>query len=165
MKKETEADWPEDKENAFQRFLEHFPLNSDITLMLLKAHLLIEEEVNTLLSMFVNDEKELRSASLSFCQKICILKSLYPPELHGNLLQAEKLNRIRNKIAHNLDPTGLSDSLKSFCELFTWEEAKLKESNAESLLPTALARLHAGFSGYKSAFKGLDLRTFKTPRN
>lgn len=153
-----------DVEAGFQKFLDHFPVNVDITLMILKGHLLIEEEINALLSMFVNYQKELDAASLTFFQKVCILRSLFPEYTHTVFNKAETLNRLRNKIAHNLDPKGLNDSITSFLKLFNKvDKEPISENEIKSLLPGAFARLHGDIFTFKHGLSKADLRTFKVP--
>ena len=140
----------EDQEEGFQKFLEHFPANADITLMVLKGHLLAEEEINEILNFFSHNTKELEKTDLTFFQKICLLRALLPSKMHKTFYAAEMLNRLRNKIAHNLKPKGLEDSIKNF--LLSIDKSYKKTMSSEATkthLGKCLARLHGGLVGYK----------------
>jgi hypothetical protein len=94
------------KDKSFQRFDKHFPRTKDITLIVLKGHLLIEEEINDLLFQFLKNKKHIKKARMTSYQKICLVESLL---LKGNTKGTcfeivEKINTLRNDIAHKLEP-------------------------------------------------------------
>ncbi len=97
------------KDKSFQRFSKHFPKTGDITLIVLKGHLLIEEEINDLLFQFMKNKKHIKKARMTSYQKICLVESLL---LKGNTKGTcfeivEKINTLRNDIAHKLEPKEL----------------------------------------------------------
>lgn len=141
-----------EKEKEWQKFREHFPIEGDIELMILKGHLLAEEEINSMIEKFANNIKYLHEAQLTFFQKICLLRALLPKVLHQSLYSAEMLNRLRNKIAHSLEPKGLEDSINNF--LISIDQEYKPSTSPELIrkkLIGCLARMHSGLSGYKSA--------------
>ncbi len=70
------------KDESYQRYIKHFPRNDDLILIIIKGHLLIEVEINSLLMLLVKNIKYLEKAKLSFYQKTCLLESLL---LKGNI--------------------------------------------------------------------------------
>jgi hypothetical protein len=104
-----------------ERFARHFPKGRDVTLVILKGHLLIEEELNDLLTVTVPRPEHLFSARLTFLQRLRLAQAMYPTEGIDRLAPAiEILNSARNKLAHQLEPKALASTLAEFIELAFW---------------------------------------------
>jgi hypothetical protein len=98
----------------------HFEGINDFTLLILKAHLLIEEELyNQLRSVFPNPQY-FDQLSLNFHRLILLGRALNTrrtdenePVEHVEMCwdAIEALNTIRNKLAHNLEPPDLDPLL------------------------------------------------------
>ena len=76
-------------------------------LILLKAHLLIEEVLFALLSHKMRTAVSLEKTRLSFSQLVCLVNGLYDGEdLGGSWLYVacHLLNKIRNRLAHTSTP-------------------------------------------------------------
>lgn len=104
---------------AFERFKEHLPTGGDMTLMILKGHLLIEEQIAILIRKRIPKPDALREADLTSHQQICLAEALIDElSLDGNdrwLWPAiKKLNNLRNDIAHNLSKSGIDDRIADF---------------------------------------------------
>jgi hypothetical protein len=112
------------------RFRHHFPRRSnDFTLVVLKGHLLLEESVNHLLAALLRKPEAIESANLRFRQKLCLIRALAPegakrledPEGPGWLFRildaVEKLNTIRNRLAHHLDHPQIEALVRDFLSL------------------------------------------------
>src|SRR5258708_10708533 len=101
--------------------MEHMPVDGDPPLAVLKAHLLVEEQLwavvsarlrlnEQLLGRFKNRFQSSRDIAL-------IAETLVPPEDVGFhkaewVWEAiEKLNSLRNRLAHQLEPTGIPDRM------------------------------------------------------
>ena len=83
--------------------------------MLLPRHLLIEEILFDICSSYVKDINALRNARLSFYQLYCLTKSFYPDDPEEWVWTAcEKLNSIRNNLAHRLETESTEDKLRDF---------------------------------------------------
>jgi hypothetical protein len=97
---------------AFRRFLTLLPHGKDRRLVLLQAHLLIEEQLRQLVSERLKNTRAIDEADLTFHQCACIAQSFFPPD-HLPWLWAgvTKLNKIRNKAAHKLEPKGLQQRM------------------------------------------------------
>src|SRR6476646_6881578 len=104
---------------AFHRFLKLLPHGTDRALVVLKAHLLIEEQVRLIVSERLKNPRALRDAQLDCHQCICLAQSLFPADHQPWLwVSLKKLNKIRNDIAHNVEPAGLQDRMDDFVDSF-----------------------------------------------
>lgn len=105
---------------AFERFQQHLPIGGDLTLMILKGHLLIEEQVNLLIDNRVAKCEALKEANLTSHQKLClaeaIIEEFCPDEEEDAWLwpAIKKLNTLRNDIAHNLTKPGIDARVADF---------------------------------------------------
>jgi hypothetical protein len=105
--------------HAFRRFLKVLPHGKDQDLVLLKAHLLIEEQVRRIVDERLKNPAALVDTRIDCHQAICLAQSLFLVDFQPWLWAAlKKLNRIRNDIAHNLEPKGLNDKIKDFVASF-----------------------------------------------
>ncbi len=100
---------------AFQRFIKLLPHGKDIDLVLLKGHILIEEQVRLLIDRRLRNRAALSDARLECHQCICLAESFYPANHEPWLWKAlKKLNKMRNDIAHQIEPSGLQDRIDAF---------------------------------------------------
>jgi hypothetical protein len=104
---------------AFERFKEHMPGGGDMTLVILKGHLLIEEQVALLIENRIPKPEALRRAKLTSEQQLCLAEALVDETTLGGNDQwlwpaLKKLNKLRNDIAHKLSKSGIGDSIADF---------------------------------------------------
>jgi len=139
------------KEDLFQKFRKHFPNTKNIVLLILKGHLIIEEEMNELISLASLNSKKLERAKLTYFQKICLLTALYPTRLHDTFYSIELLNELRNKIAHNLDHKETNFLIERFLKTLEDQERldEYKEEPIYKRLKSSIAFLCGGISGIK----------------
>jgi hypothetical protein len=118
-----------DPEDFDARFRQHFPKQSnDFALVVLKGHLLLEESVNRLLSVLLCNPGDIEGANLRFHQKLCLIRALIPARI--NLVDAaEKLNILRNRLAHNLNHPQVEVLVKDFLSLL-----EVNKDEAEPLI-------------------------------
>ncbi|TCA40284.1 hypothetical protein E0H72_21015 [Rhizobium leguminosarum bv. viciae] len=111
----------------FRRFLTLLPRGQDLTLIILKGHLLIEEQVWKVISSRLKKPKALRDGRIESHQAICIAEAFCPED--DDLWQsAKKLNKIRNDIAHNvIPPAGLNDRIDDFVDSVGWLDTTITE--------------------------------------
>jgi hypothetical protein len=93
---------------AFKRFITRLPHGKDVDLVILKAHLLIEEEVNAILRARLRDPDVLLAEErFESIYRIRLAQSFFEPKylpwLWHSLIQ---LNKLRNRVAHSIDPKG-----------------------------------------------------------
>ena len=105
--------------DAFRRFLKLLPHGQDLTLVILKGHLLIEEQVRQIIDERVKRSDALGDARLGTHQAICIAEAFCPEEEYiWNAVK--KLNNIRNELAHQMEPVGLDDRIADFIDSIPW---------------------------------------------
>jgi hypothetical protein len=80
----------------------HLENTDDATLLILRAHLLVEERLREILARMSRSPDELLGARLSFYQVL--------------MLCLARLNEVRNRMAHHLDPGDLDELLGSVVE-------------------------------------------------
>jgi hypothetical protein len=158
------------------RFRRHFPRRSnDFALVVLKGHLLLEESVNHLLEALLYRPEAIEGANLRFYQKLCLIRALAPtegaksledPEGPGWIFRmldaAEKLNTMRNRLAHHLDAPQIEAQARdflSFCE----EPEDPEEPDDREAVPL-IRRLRRGIVFVCAAFEGGAFATAWTRR-
>jgi hypothetical protein len=118
---------------SFRRFYSLLPRSSDSSLVILKLHLLVEEQVRAFVDERVHNKGAIDSARLDCHQAICIAESLSTEDIHANVWEAaRKLNRLRNEIAHNLEPSGVAERISHVCELIGLSSQTLRGTEPES---------------------------------
>jgi len=109
----TEQDW--------LRHDKHFPSGADLTLQVLKGHLLVEELLREIFSLqlpFPEALKGNRGTSFECHQIICLVQAI---TLHSDKEPwlwdaAKRLNGIRNDLAHKLEPKALDTKIQSLIQ-------------------------------------------------
>jgi hypothetical protein len=103
-----------------ERFRAHLPETKEIALIVLKGHLLVEELINDLLEEELPNPITLRRGRFTFFQRLLILDALIPwntLELRADALSlVEKLNTLRNRLAHHLEPADLNRCIREFLD-------------------------------------------------
>jgi hypothetical protein len=92
-----------------QRFEKHFTSQMDDMTLILKCHLMLEEMLRDFCSEMVPQPQFLKDSRFTFAQILDLSRALYPADIKlGGLVElwslCERLNRIRNMMAHALDP-------------------------------------------------------------
>jgi len=110
-----------DKAGRFNKALMVF---DEFSQAVLKGHLLLEEELSVILAKKIGNHEVISEAKLSFFQKLKLVQAAYgqqiPPE---TWLAMEKLNSLRNQMAHSLDSPKVSKLVSELVVAF-----KLKAS-------------------------------------
>ncbi len=105
---------------AFQRFLELLPHGKEPEVVLLKGHLLIEEQIRALIDHRLRNPKTLREANVKIeCHlAISLARAFFPPGHMDNIWEAVfKLNKLRNSIAHGfMDKQSLTDQIEAWVQ-------------------------------------------------
>ena len=103
--------------HSTEMFNKHFSdLPDDLSMIVLKGHLLVEQRLNAILAHHARPSADLASVGLRFHQKVALAKALVPnvnfyPAEFWNF--AKLLNQLRNDFAHELEPRKLEEHLKS----------------------------------------------------
>jgi hypothetical protein len=109
---------------AFRRFLEFLPHGKDLDLVILKGHLLIEEQIKEIISQKLLNPRALNIARMNCHQAICLAQALLPMGHEEEFWNAtKKLNELRNNIAHKLTPAEREVKINDFisCVPVDWE--------------------------------------------
>jgi hypothetical protein len=106
---------------AFERVMEHMPVGDDPTLAVLKAHLLVEEQIWAVVSARLGLSEKLLAQFESRFQSsrdiALIAEALVPPndvafyEVEWIWTAIERLNSLRNRLAHELEPSGVKEGM------------------------------------------------------
>lgn len=103
---------------SYRRFYTLLPRSDDAALLILKLHLLIEEQIRAFVDERLQHKSALVQARLDCHQAICLAESLCTEDIHPNVWEAaRKLNRLRNEVAHSLEPSGVQDRMAHVCTL------------------------------------------------
>ena len=86
----------------------------DPTLLILRAHLLVEELLRDILARICRSPDEL--PRLSFYEVLCICRAVVGRYDEPAWDFVARLNEVRNRMAHHLDPGNLDDLLGSVVE-------------------------------------------------
>jgi len=133
-----------------QRFLAKMPLTGDLELHVLKAHLLLEEQLFSIAAAAMQDRQCLLEARLFYWQHYQLAKSVAGSMGHPKSFEfAANLNSIRNAIAHDLDPDSLQQRIRTILKIYP--DAFDQEISGTDL------NLAIGFGiGAAMAYGGLD---------
>lgn len=90
--------------DSLERFKKHMPKGRDVTMIVLKTHLLVEAEMNELLELTLRHPEYIYRSRFSFVQRLRVLQSVaQDPELLLLTRAIEALNDLRNGLAHQLE--------------------------------------------------------------
>lgn len=135
--------------NPFEQIAHYLEKTDDPTLLILRTHLLVEERLRGVLTRICRSPDELRAARLSFYQVLYLCRAIVgrPDEPAWDFVG--RLNEVRNRMAHNLEPGDLDELLGSVL-------TKLGSNYADGL-GTPTERFLAGTSyacGYFDSIRG-----------
>jgi hypothetical protein len=106
---------------AYDFFLAHMPADdADVSLIILKGHLLVEQRVREFVENRLLTPKALSAARLTSHQWICLAEANCLPNPDPAWLWAtvRELNSLRNSLAHNLAPTGIQERIDQFMKSY-----------------------------------------------
>jgi len=110
--------WGSDAGSSIDQILKHLPLKATPVLTLLKGHLLVEETLRSFVARKLVNDRSFCDAQLSFHQLCCMTRALYDPPGFELIWDAIKyLNRLRNDLAHHLEPVGFEERIEEFQDL------------------------------------------------
>jgi hypothetical protein len=112
---------------SFSKFYQFLPRGEDVSLLILKLHLLVEEQVRAFVDERLANAEALKKTTLECHQAICLAEALSDEDIHPNVWEAaRKLNSLRNSIAHNLEPSGVIDRMNNISRLIGLPNQPLK---------------------------------------
>ena len=137
------------KRGPLEDIRRHLDKTDDPILVILRAHLLIEERLRDILARICRLPDELGTARLSFHQVLCLCRAVIGRQDDPAWDFVARLNEVRNRIAHHLDPGDFDELLGSVI-------AKLRPDYADRLgTPLDRFRMAVLYScGYFDALRG-----------
>jgi hypothetical protein len=99
--------------NPFEQIDQHLQKTSDRVLLVLYAHLLVEERLRDILAQVCSEPDELRAARLAFSQVMTLCRAIIGRQNEPVWDFLSRLNEARNRIVHRLDPGDLEELLVS----------------------------------------------------
>ena len=113
------ANLPQEVVQDLDPFFRHMPdPRADISLTILKGHLLVEHAIWQLILARTLSPEILKEDQFESSQKIALGEALGRPEPHSQKLWSivRQLNKLRNHIAHNLEPPKVDDRVASLLD-------------------------------------------------
>jgi hypothetical protein len=135
---------------------EHLFQLKDIELIVLKGHLILEEGLNDFLACFVNDIEAFLKIGLMFERKVTLLSCLVPAQMAKSEIWNElrELNRLRNRLAHNLRFSEFEVQLKQWATSVLRNNPKSlkRKITCRNSVVKALALLSGRLAGMSEAY-------------
>ena len=137
------------REDPLEQINQHLNKTDDPILVILTAHLLIEERLRDILAEVSRAPEEVRTARLSFYQALVLCRAIIGRQDDPAWGFIIRLNEVRNRIAHHLEPGDLDELLGSVV-------TKLGSDYADGLnTPLGRFRMAVVYTcGYLDALKG-----------
>lgn len=102
-------------ENRIERARKHLPAGNDLTLIVLKGHLLVEEALDDLIRFYCKQPEHLNDVAIGFFTKAKIARALSGHIVWTGLWPLiDALNSLRNDLAHKLESPKLRDRAIKF---------------------------------------------------
>jgi hypothetical protein len=112
------------------------PAGDDLSLIVLKGHLLLEEVIERVIALGVPHPEFVGQLRLTAFQKAQIARSMCWADHTDEAWQLiEALNTLRNDLAHHLDPPRLETKVKSLLEQFARLYAGASDAATRSSAP------------------------------
>ena len=125
---------PERNDAAIQFVKRHLPPSDDVTVLVLKGHLLAETFLNSFLAKALPAPERLDEARLTFRQTAALVASLHQDTDHAWLWQVlDKLNSVRNELAHTLNSESIEHKLDLFIQAATPHIDAMGKTKSERL--------------------------------
>jgi len=130
--------WHDRRAEDYERFKRCFPESDDLLAIVLRGHLLVEEHIDRLNRHCLNYPEYYDQAKFNFGKKLLLAKALIlvpyadRDEFFGPI---ERLNELRNNLAHNLESAKLKNKILEFIAAVEKErkavekESKIKEES------------------------------------
>ena len=115
----------------FLRIEKHFPDGADLTLQVLKGHLLVEELLRDIFELLLAHPEAMqgsRGTRLECHQIICLVQAMTKHSSSEPWFwdAAKRLNGIRNDLAHSLEPKSLDEKVASLITFVTHDNPVVK---------------------------------------
>jgi hypothetical protein len=135
--------------------------SGDPTFSILKGHLLFEELLRAHVAKRLPNAAALDGARLTFAQLLAVARACAFPPIsdHGIWAAIARLNKLRNDLAHHLEPKEEAAAIQGFIDLVlaALGEVSLPASDAHSPMPSETGEPYVGplYSNLDMAMAGL----------
>jgi len=102
---------------AIERMAELMPAQDDLILIVLRGHLLVEEQLLATVKAHARRPEAIQEARLSFRQMLHVARSVSTLQVPDAVWSAAlKLNELRNALAHQLEPSALDAKISALVD-------------------------------------------------
>jgi hypothetical protein len=147
------------RDQIADRVLRLMPESESELALVITAHLLIEERLATLLATLARDPDFLEKARLQFKQRMLLVRAFSLPSIPAHIWQfVEGLNRLRNKLAHNVEPPDITSEIEQLVKLIPDAQARLPDpvGNVKSRLALTVGVVCGHLFGLRFVHAQLD---------
>jgi hypothetical protein len=142
-----------DHQNLLDEAMRHLNAVDGTALVVLKGHLLIEQELDKILKTFVFHPKFFGLAKLRFAQKIALARSISLDESENSMWSlALNINSLRNDLAHSLHSSKRARKIESVLSSLKREAAEQSKQFATAPEHTRIAVAVFLTLGFLSSF-------------
>jgi len=107
-----------DVSKTIWRCFEHLPKEKSLEYLILKGHLLAEEEMLSYIKRAMSNPTAILEGRFSFYQLVQVVEAMRPAGAEQWLWEALRgLNRLRNEMAHNLQPKDFARKAEEFARI------------------------------------------------
>lgn len=117
---------------VFDKYKDKVLKTDDLTLLVLKGHLFIEEILGSIIKTIVTHENIVDTARLNFSQKAIMARAMCWDQ-HNNEVWAyiASINSLRNEMAHSLDSDRVKTKLNGLINKFKSENENIENESNE----------------------------------
>lgn len=123
------------------RIVKHLKRDADSEVLILKTHLLVEEIITEILTRSLQNDNPLGikvTQNMMFAKKLDLCWALNRHDVLPAVWEPlKKLNLIRNKMAHSLEPKGIDLMIEEYIESISKNKFYLEESEGCDLYSSA----------------------------
>ena len=145
------------QDNQWDRFRRLLPPLQSLELLILRGHLLVEEEFRGFLRAHCKHPEELGAARLSFVQMIQLTRAIGGWPRNDALWHFTLgLNAVRNRLAHRLEPGEISSLVDNLLRAYWRNSYDPPQSNRQRVtaLRRTLACVVAMLNGFTEGYVG-----------
>jgi hypothetical protein len=129
----TDSPKPQLDLKHIERVAQHLPSSDDMTLLALKGHLLVEELLDEIIWAHCKTPEVLQDVEIRFPAKIKLVQALTgTSELSSIWGLCEKLNSLRNSLAHKIQHPAAQKRLDAFFSAFNDPNFKWRPKNRDA---------------------------------
>jgi hypothetical protein len=142
--------------DLYARYKRLIPRTTDLGLLILKGHLMIEEQLDAFVAANCERPNDLKDARLTFYQKMCLCQAMGGWPKDDPLWKfVGRMNSVRNKLAHTLEFTSLAAEVDRLLFIYHQEEvpSPITERRRASILRQTIGIACAYMKGFAEGRK------------